>query len=81
MFPNWSNYDIQYTRKGLIKKWIRRALSSLIFVAGIITLYQARKHGQTFASAYGILQQQARGLITVLLTTVERGVRIIQNGS
>ena len=81
MFPKWNNYDVQYTRKGLIKKWIRQSLSFVIFVAGIVTLYQAQKQGQSFASLYDILRQRARGLVAVLLATVERGVRIFQSGA
>ena len=81
MFPKWSNYHIQYTRKGLVKKWIRRALTFLIFVAGIIILYQARKQGQGFASLYDLLLQRARGLIALPWAMVESCVRIIQSGS
>ena len=79
MFPMWSNYDIQYTRKGLIKKWIRQTLTSLTVVAGIITLYHARKQGQSFATLSDVLRQRARGLVDVLSAIVERGVRIIQS--
>lgn len=81
MFPKWSNYNIQYTRTGLIKKRIRQALTFLVSVAGIVTLYQARKQGQSFASLYDLLRQRARGLVAGILAIVERGVRMIQSES
>ena len=79
MFPMWSNYDVQYTRKGLIKKWIRQALTSLSVVAGIVILYHARKQGQSFATLSDVIRQRARGLVAVFSTIVERGVSIIQS--
>lgn len=45
MFPKWADWDIQYTSKGLLKHRLRQALKYAAFVAAIVGLYRARKHG------------------------------------
>ncbi|KAL8944088.1 MAG: hypothetical protein Q9216_000679 [Gyalolechia sp. 2 TL-2023] len=45
MFPKWSDWDLQYTRKGLIKKQTQRALNILLIASIIIGAYSMRQQG------------------------------------
>ena len=45
MFPTWSDWDIKYTRKGLLKKSALTLLKSLALVAFIIGIIKERQHG------------------------------------
>lgn len=78
MFPKWSDFDITYTRKGLIKKRIRQGLMYLTFVVSIIGLYKARKRDAGFTSVYDTLRQQARGLAIGLLKLLGVVIRSVQ---
>lgn len=78
MFPRWSDYDIQYTRKGLIKRRVRQSLTYLTFIASIVGLYQARKRGEGLISLFDTLRQQARGVVMGSLTYLVGGIRNIQ---
>jgi hypothetical protein len=42
MFPKWSDWNIEYTRKGLIKHRISQALKALALAASIIGAYYIR---------------------------------------
>lgn len=46
MFPTWSDWNIAYTRKGLIKKTLGQTVRVLLGVAAIVASYRARKSGQ-----------------------------------
>lgn len=78
MFPRWGHYDIQYTRKGQIKRRVRQSVIYLTFVASIVGLYQARKRGEGLLSLFDTLRQQARGVVVGVLTHLEGGIRSIQ---
>ncbi|KAL8832198.1 MAG: hypothetical protein Q9191_000414 [Dirinaria sp. TL-2023a] len=58
MFPKWSDWDIEYTRQGIVKKRIRRALSFIAFVAGIVGSYQIWKGPETVKFLLSLLQQR-----------------------
>lgn len=53
MFPKWSDWDLQYTRKGFIKKQARGALNILLLASVIIGAYSL---GQQGIGAYTNLQ-------------------------
>ena len=74
MFPRWSDWDIEYTRKGLIKKRIRHGLKYVAFAAIIVGLYQARRSGENFGTLYDALWRRSRSLVVGLLTVLQHGV-------
>lgn len=43
MFPKWGDWDLQYTRKGLLKKQAQRALNVLLLVVVIAGPYILRR--------------------------------------
>jgi hypothetical protein len=67
MFPTWSDWDIKYTRKGLVKLAATRALKLLAVFATVAAIIRLRTNGQ------GI------GHITVLMRNYVR--RAILSGS
>ena len=42
MFPKWSDWNIQYTTKGLIKERIKRTVKLVVLLAGIVGAYYIR---------------------------------------
>lgn len=42
MFPKWSDWDLQYTRKGLLKRQARQALSVLLVASVVVGAYTLR---------------------------------------
>ncbi|KAL8781921.1 MAG: hypothetical protein Q9194_000114 [Teloschistes cf. exilis] len=42
MFPKWSDWDFQYTRKGLLKRQARQALSVLLVASVVVGAYTLR---------------------------------------
>ncbi|KAL8736242.1 MAG: hypothetical protein Q9166_000397 [cf. Caloplaca sp. 2 TL-2023] len=70
MFPKWSDWDFQYTRKGLLKKRARQALGILLFIAVIGGAYALRQQNSgVFSSLYNLNHLRRRyvkqGLINV----------------
>ncbi|KAL8739066.1 MAG: hypothetical protein Q9181_000248 [Wetmoreana brouardii] len=45
MFPKWNDWDLQYTRKGLLKKRARQAMSILLLISVIVGAYVLRGEG------------------------------------
>lgn len=45
MFPTWNDWDIKYTRKGLLKKSAITLLKTVAFVALILGIVKQRQHG------------------------------------
>ncbi len=78
MFPKWSDWQIQYTRKGLLKERIRQGLSLAIFAAMIVGLYQARRLPGGISALPSMLRQHFKGLILGLLSSVSRGISRVQ---
>lgn len=58
IFPKWSDWDIKYTRQGLVKKRIRQVLSFMAFAAGIVGLYQIGKGPANARSLLSLLLQR-----------------------
>ena len=75
IFPQWSHWDIRYTRKGLIKKRFRQALLCITFTASIVVLYQARQKGQSIGSLCAAFRRQARGFLSGLLNIMASYIR------
>ena len=78
MFPKWSDWNIQYTTKGLIKLRIKQTLRSLILFASITGLFQIRRDVRGGLGAYGTTVKLVvkSGLLKVL-ELVEKGVRFL----
>ena len=74
MFPKWSDWDIEYSRKGLIKRRIRQSLTFIAFAAGIVGLYRIRWSGGGFGKLHIELWRQSKDLTVGLLTVLERGI-------
>ncbi len=67
MFPKWKDWNLQYTRKGLLKKRAGRALRICALVAVIVGAYNLRKDGGSLGNLPGLLRQIVRSsLLTVL---------------
>jgi len=47
MFPTWSDWNIDYTSKGIMKRRIWQALRVLMVVVSIVLGYQARRSGHS----------------------------------
>ena len=78
MFPKWSDWDIGYTRKGLIKRRIRQSLKFIAFAASIVGLYRMRWSGEGFGKMHNELWRQSKGFAVGLLTVLERGISDIR---
>lgn len=75
MFPKWGDWNIEYTRKGLIKQRISQAMQVLTLAASIIGAYYIRND---FWGGLRIIQQVSRqyvkfGLLQ-LLGYAQKGV-------
>ena len=67
MFPKWSDWDIQYTQKGLLKHRVRQALKYVAFAAAIVGVYRARKGGIALSALPDMLKMFLRfGALRVL---------------
>jgi len=78
MFPKWSDWQIQYTRKGLLKKRIRQGLNLVIFAAMIVGLYQARTIPGGISAPPSMLRQHFKSLVLGLLGSMNRGISRVQ---
>ncbi len=55
MFPKWSDWDLQYTRKGLLKKRARQASGVLLLLIIIVGGYALRQQGSgIFSGLYSL---------------------------
>lgn len=45
MFPTWTDWDIQYTRKGLLKKSAFTLLKTLALIAFILGVVKQKQNG------------------------------------
>ena len=83
MFPKWSDWDLQYTRKGLIKKQTQRALNILLFLSVIVAAYYLRQEGfSTFASLQNfkhVMQRYAKQGLLGLSVLVDRGITMLSS--
>ena len=82
MFPKWSDWNIQYTTKGLLKQRIKQTLRIVTFLAGIVGLYSVRKDVRGGLRAFDrLVKLQIKFGLLRLLEWVERGVRSLPEQS
>ena len=82
MFPKWSDWNIQYTTKGLIKQRIRQTLRVLALLAGIVGLYHIRKDVRGGLKAFdSLIKQKVKFGLLGLLGWVQKGVRMLPEQS
>ena len=60
MFPTWSDWDILYTRKGLIKKRVKSLLRVLVYFSAIAGFVSLRRHGKGPADVKAMLRKFLR---------------------
>lgn len=76
MFPKWSDWNIQYTTKGLIKQRAKQTLRVVTLLASIVGLYYIRKDVRGGLRAFGgLMKQKFRVELLRLLGWVEKGIR------
>ena len=82
MFPKWSDWNIQYTTKGLVKQRIKQTLQVVTLLASIVGLYYIRNdvRGGLRALDSSMKQMVKSGLLR-LLGWVEKGVRMLPERS
>lgn len=72
MFPKWKDWDVTYTRKGLLKQRLRQALKYIAFVAAIVGVYRTRQAGQSMVDIPNLLRQYVRFALLRIQGTVNR---------
>lgn len=82
MFPKWSDWNIQYTTKGLVKQRIKQTLQVVTLLASIVGLYYIRNdvRGGLRALDSSMKQIIKSGLLR-LLGWVEKGIRMLPERS
>lgn len=82
MFPKWSDWNIQYTTKGLVKQRIKQTLQVFTLLASIVGIYYIRNdvRGGLRALDSSMRQMVKSGLLR-LLGWVEKGVRMLPERS
>lgn len=79
MFPKWGDWDISYTRKGLIKQRIKRGLLYTTFAAALIGAYYTRRNGGTLKSFFTNIRFYFRYGIAKALGLLSQGLIDLQN--
>lgn len=81
MFPKWSDWNLHYTRKGLVKKQAIRARNILLLVSIIVGAYWLRQGGS--GSSPGIqsfnqfLQRYVKQGLLGISAVVNRGITML----
>lgn len=75
MFPKWSDWNIEYTRKGLLKLQIQRALRVLAFIFTIYAAYTIRRDVRGGLKAFReVILGYVRRITHGILGGLDRGV-------
>lgn len=74
MFPKWSDWDIKYTRRGVIKARISKILKFLAFAATLVGIYWLQKSGVGLPGITSSLSAYLRAGVSRLLLPVYRGI-------
>ena len=75
MFPRWSDFDIQYTRKGLIKYRISQTLRVVVLIATIVGAYYIRKDVRGgLLAVRTLLRQRVKSTLFSILGVVQKAV-------
>ena len=78
MFPKWSDWNIQYTRKGLIKRRISQLVRTVALLTAILGAYYIRKDvrgGLRAMSAF--VRQNIRIALFAVLDLAQKGVSML----
>lgn len=82
MFPKWSDWNIQYTTKGLIKQRIKQTLQTLTLLASIVGLYYIRKDVRGGLRVFDSwTKQKVKFGLLGFLSWIEKGVRMLPEQS
>ena len=75
MFPKWNDWNIQYTRKGMIKLKIKRMLQVFALAAFLVGAFAIRKDPVAGLGAIpGVARRTFKSGLLIILGIVERGV-------
>lgn len=81
MFPKWSDWDLQYTRKGLVKQQVTQALRLLLLVAVVVGAFGLRQGGsrtyprlQDFSM---LVQRSLKQGLMAISALVNRGITML----
>lgn len=79
MFPKWSDWNIKYTRKGLVKHKISQALRIVLLVAAIVGAYYIKKDIRGGLLALRTFSQQhIKSTLFSILGLVQRGIGMLR---
>jgi len=70
MFPTWSDWNIDYTSKGIRKRRIWQALRVLMVVVSIVLGYQARQSGHSL----GYFKELYRHTLAITVASARRAL-------
>lgn len=75
MFPKWSDWNIQYTTKGLIKHRVSQTIKAMALIAVIVGAYYIRKdvRGGLYA-VQSFIRQNLKTSLLGLLGFIQNGI-------
>jgi len=77
MFPTWSDWDIRYTRSGLIKKRAKTIIRFLAYIAVIIGVLRLRERAKGRGGVKGLLKDYVReALLKASLALQTAGTKV-----
>ena len=78
MFPKWSDWNIQYTRKGLLKRRISQTLRVLVLAAVIVGAYSVRKDIRVSLYMFqNMFRVNIKSALFEILRLAQKGVNMI----
>lgn len=78
MFPNWSDWTIELTRKGLIKKRVWQLLRLVFTASAIVGMYRLRRSGIKLRNLPAVAKMSAKMSLMALLGQVSAGAESLQ---
>lgn len=83
MFPKWSDWEVQYTRKGLLKRQARQALKVLLVASVVVGAYTLRREVLEGLTSSGgtsyVLQSYLKSGLLGLWGRVHRAIDMLPN--
>ena len=73
MLPKWSDWNLRYTKQGLMKQNAKKALTVCALVAVVVGIYKLRKDGE----GVGDLPSLVRHMVKSSLLTIDRWLRLM----
>ena len=81
MFPKWSDWNFQYTRKGLIKNRIRKAVQVITVAAVVTGLFLAGRRNNGIRDAPKeitiLIRKYVKQGLLLVWDMVNRGIRLL----